>query len=60
MKKGDIILTPFPYTNLRGSKNRPALVLIEDESDITVAFITTQVEWSEQATWFSCPTLKTA
>ena len=41
MKKGDIVLIPFPFTDLTGNKNRPALVLVESEEDITVCFITT-------------------
>jgi mRNA interferase MazF len=42
MKKGDIILIPFPFTDHSGLKTRPALVLASSESDIIVAFITLQ------------------
>ena len=45
MIKGDIVLVPFPFTDLSGLKNRPALILVEGESDITVSFITTQLKW---------------
>jgi mRNA interferase MazF len=48
MKKGDIVLVPFPFTDLKGIKNRPAVVLIAAEDDVTVAFITTQVSWQEE------------
>ncbi len=48
MKKGDIILIPFPFTNLKGAKKRPAVILYKGNIDIIVTFITTQLKWSEQ------------
>ncbi len=47
MPKGDIILMTFPFTDLSGSKLRPAVILIDTNPDITVCFITTQIEWQE-------------
>lgn len=47
MIKGDIIVIPFPFTDLTGSKLRPAVVLIETDYDLTVTFITTQIKWKE-------------
>ncbi|MEB2780693.1 type II toxin-antitoxin system PemK/MazF family toxin [Algoriphagus persicinus] len=44
MIKGEVILVPFPFTDLTGLKNRPALVLLATEYDITVAFISTQIK----------------
>lgn len=48
MKKGDIVLIPFPFTDLTGNKNRPAVILIESEEDVTVCFITSQIQWQEK------------
>lgn len=45
MNKGDIVLIPFPFTDLSGNKNRPALILFDSEDDVTVCFITTQLKW---------------
>lgn len=47
MIKGDIVLIPFPFTDLTGSKNRPALVLAPSGADVVVAFLSTQVHWQE-------------
>ena len=47
MAKGEIILISFPFTDLTGNKLRPAVVLTENNFDVTVCFITTQLGWQE-------------
>lgn len=47
MAKGDIVLINFPFTDLSGSRLRPAVILIEGMADITVCFITTRFHWQE-------------
>ncbi len=47
MVKGDIVVITFPFTNLSGSKLRPAVVLADTTLDLTVCFITTQLQWAE-------------
>jgi len=48
MKKGSVILIPFPFTDLRGSKIRPAVVLSKNELDVTICFITSELRWKTE------------
>jgi mRNA interferase MazF len=41
-KMGDIVLVPFPFTDLSSHKVRPALVLSGFKEDVTVSLITSQ------------------
>jgi mRNA interferase MazF len=46
MKRGTIVLTQFPFTNLKTSKKRPAIVISKNtpgNSDIIVDFISTNI-----------------
>ena len=47
-KKWEIILVPFPFTNLTSSKKRPALIISPDEynneMDVVIAFITSKLD----------------
>ena len=47
MAKGDIVLITFPFTDLTGSKLRPAVIPTQTNIDLTVCFITTQIQWQE-------------
>jgi len=44
MQKGDIVLVSFPFSDLSGSKQRPALVLLETQFDVVLSFITTNLQ----------------
>ena len=48
MTKGDIVLIPFLFTDLSGSKIRPALILYVGEYDVTVSFISTKLHWKSE------------
>jgi mRNA interferase MazF len=44
MRRGLVVLTPFPFTDLSGQKVRPALVVSRSDrpgSDVLLAFVTT-------------------
>lgn len=56
MAKGDVVLITFPFTDLSGSKLRPAVILAESTSDITVSFITTQTGWQDSSDVLLQPT----
>ncbi len=56
MAKGDIILITFPFTDLSGSKLRPAVILVDTIEDVTVTFITTQLKWREPTDVLLSPT----
>ncbi len=45
MTRGDIILIPFPFSDLSGQKVRPSLVLYadKDDRDMIVAFFTSNI-----------------
>jgi len=49
-KKGDIILIPFPFTDLKSSKVRPALVIGSQGGDVIVLFITSAYKGSSEVT----------
>jgi mRNA interferase MazF len=51
-KRGDIVLVPFPFSDLSGEKVRPALVLSKQHKgvDVIVVFITSKHKLSAGAT----------
>jgi mRNA interferase MazF len=49
-KKWDVILVPFPFTDLSSAKRRPALIVSPDSynagKDVVIAYITSQINSS--------------
>lgn len=47
-RKWEIILVPFPFSDLKRTKKRPALIISPDEynanSDVVIAFITSKID----------------
>lgn len=58
MAKGDVLLITFPFTNLSGSKLRPAVILAETSLDVTVCFITSQTQWQEPLDVLISPSIR--
>ena len=54
--KAKIVLVHFPFTDLSGSKLRPALVIHEGEQDVIVAFISSKIPPSLQESDLLIPT----
>ena len=59
-RRGDVVLVPFPFTDLRSAKQRPALVVSADafnstRDDVLVAAITSQIPPQLAADEFMIP-----
>jgi mRNA interferase MazF len=59
-RRGDVVLVPFPFTDLSSAKQQPALVVSADafnltREDVLVAAITSQVPAQRAADEFMIP-----
>ena len=59
-KRGDVLLVPFPFTDLSSTKQRPALVVSSDalnaaSEDVLVAAISSQIPGNLSAGEFMIP-----
>lgn len=58
MRRGTIVLVPFPFTDLSGHKVRPALILSDSRKgeDCIVAFISSNLKEKESVSVLIAPT----
>jgi mRNA interferase MazF len=51
LKRGDVVLVPFPFTDLTAEKLRPAVIVSPDpqELDVVIAFISSTMPSKEMA-----------
>jgi mRNA interferase MazF len=56
LTRGDIVLVPFPFTDLSGKKVRPALVVNVAGDDVLVAFISSVLPAAPANTDWVLPT----
>jgi len=63
-KKWDVILVPFPFTDLTSFKKRPSLIISPDNfnlnEDIVISFITSNVSTYREITDYKIKDLKSA
>jgi mRNA interferase MazF len=50
MKKGDIVYINFPFTDLSGTKIRPAVIIEAFDYDVIVIFITSKLHQFDKKT----------
>lgn len=58
LHRGDVVLVPFPFTNLAGRKVRPAVIVSPDpqRDDVLVAFISSVLPSRLNPAEWLCPT----